>query len=84
MTHDPIFIALQALSDKIDALREEMRRDASPLPESYELDKARELLGGISRSTVYREIHNGLLERVPNTRRVLITRESIEKRKAQR
>lgn len=57
-------------------------KEPLPLPESYPLEVAQKLLGGVSRSTIYREIHLGLLDRVPNTRRVLITRQSIEARKS--
>lgn len=56
--------------------------DAStPLPESYDEKTARQLLGGISRSTLYRELADGKLKRVSGTTRLLITRVSIEARK---
>lgn len=48
-------------------------------PHAYGLQKARELLGGISRATVYNWLAVGRLERVPETRRVLITRSSLER-----
>lgn len=51
------------------------------LPEAYEQKEARRLLGGISRSTLYRELALGLVERLPETRRLLVTRDSIERRK---
>jgi hypothetical protein len=51
-----------------------------PLPEAYDAQTARRLLGGVSRTTLYKEIVLGNLQRVPGTRRVLITRTSIEKR----
>lgn len=69
---------------ELDTLRADLAaRTTAPelLPESYELPVAQKLLGGISRSTIYRDVHRGLLDRVPHTRRVLITRESIERRK---
>lgn len=50
-----------------------------PGPVAYDVQKARELLGGISRATVYAWLAVGRLERVPGTRRVLITRTSIER-----
>lgn len=55
-------------------------RSESPLPEAYDEKTARRVLGGISRTTLYAELATGLLERVPGTRRVLITRRSIERR----
>jgi len=51
----------------------------APGPVAYDVKKARELLGGISRATVYAWLAVGRLERVPGTRRVLITRTSIER-----
>jgi hypothetical protein len=53
----------------------------APLPEAYPLSVAQKLLGGVSRSTIYRDLFNGRLERLPHTRRVLITRRSIEARR---
>ena len=55
------------------------RGEAPELPVAYGMAKARQLLGGVSRSQVYVWLTLGLLERLPSTRRVLITRESIEK-----
>ena len=49
------------------------------LPFAYDQRKARELLGGISRATLYNWLAVGRLERVPDTRRVLITRQSLER-----
>ena len=49
-------------------------------PVSFPLDEARRLLGGVSRSTVYRDIARGRLARVPGLRRIQITRESILRR----
>jgi hypothetical protein len=48
-------------------------------PIAYDQRKARELLGGISRATLYNWVAVGKLERVPDTRRVLITRSSLER-----
>lgn len=53
---------------------------AAPVPEAFNEKTARQMLGGISRATLWREMALGRLERVPNTRRVLITRASIERR----
>lgn len=52
----------------------------TPLPEAYDQETARRLLGGISRTTLYAELCLGRLERVPDIRRVLITRRSLERR----
>ena len=49
-------------------------------PEAYDLPTARRLLGNVGRSTVYRELAVGGLERVPGTNKVLITRKSLEAR----
>lgn len=54
-------------------------RPEVPLPVAYGLKEARELLGGISRATVYNWVALGKLERVAGTRRLLLTRESIER-----
>jgi hypothetical protein len=51
-----------------------------PLPEAYDAKTARYILGGISRTTLYAELATGRLERLPGTRRVLVTRRSIERR----
>lgn len=57
--------------------------DAGPvrqtLPEAYDLKTTCALLGGISRMTAYRMTLDGRLDRVPNIRRTLITRRSIER-----
>lgn len=55
------------------------RGDAPALPVAYGMTSARQMLGGVSRSQVYVWLTLGRLERLPGTRRVLITRESIEK-----
>lgn len=46
---------------------------------AYGLKEARELLGGVSRATIYNWVAIGRLERVPQTRRLLLTRESLER-----
>lgn len=51
-----------------------------PLPEAYDEKTARYLLGGISRTTLYAELATGRLKRIAGTRRVLVTRQSIERR----
>lgn len=51
----------------------------SPPPAVYDIDAARALLGNVSRATIRREVIKGRLARVPNLRKVLITRESLEK-----
>ena len=51
-----------------------------PLPEAYDAKTARYLLGGISRTTLYAELATGRLTRLSGTRRVLVTRRSIERR----
>jgi hypothetical protein len=48
-------------------------------PEAYDEDTTRKLLGNISRTTLWRLIVRGKLERVPSVRRVLVTRKSIER-----
>ncbi len=53
-----------------------------PLPEAYNEKTARYLLGGISRTTLYAELATGRLKRLAGTRRVLVTRQSIERRHA--
>lgn len=52
----------------------------APVPEAYAEKTARYLLGGISRTTLYAELAMGRLKRLPGTRRVLVTRRSIEHR----
>ncbi len=52
----------------------------SPLPVAYDEKTARYLLGGISRTTLYAELAIGRLQRLSGTRRVLVTRRSIERR----
>lgn len=55
---------------------------APPLPVAYDEKTARYLLGGISRTTLYAELATGRLQRLAGTRRVLVTRQSIERRHA--
>jgi hypothetical protein len=50
-----------------------------PVAENYDEKTARRLLGGLSRSTLYRELGRGKLERVPGVRKVLVTRRSLER-----
>ena len=53
---------------------------AATPPEAYDLATARRLLGNVSRSTIYKQLAVGELERVPGMGRVLITRKSLEAR----
>lgn len=74
---------IRLLRGEIDALRADLAARNAPaesIPEAYDLPEAQKLLGGVSRSTIYRDVHKGLLNRVPGTRRVLITRKSIAAR----
>lgn len=59
-----------------EAMRPE---SAEPPPEAFNEETTRRLLGGISESTLYREIVRGNLERVPGIRKLLVTRKSIER-----
>ncbi len=55
--------------------------DCPPLlPVAYDEKTSRYLLGGISRTTLYAELATGRLQRLSGTRRVLVTRQSIEQR----
>ena len=94
-TATAILTELHSLRSEMAMLRAEVMARNSPnaqavaqgtaqaeRPEHYPLAAARVLLGNVSRSTIYRDLANGLLERVPHTRRVLITRASIERRKS--
>lgn len=49
-----------------------------PIPEAYNEADARDLLGKISRTSLYRMLVRGDVERLPGTRKVLVTRLSIE------
>ena len=60
-------------------LEGEAKRPEVPVPVAFNLREARALLGGISRATVYNWVAVGKLDRVPGTRKVLITRKSIER-----
>jgi hypothetical protein len=60
----------------------ETSRPVSPdktQPEAYSSDEARRILGGISRKKLYALRATGKLEQLPDTRRVLVTRKSIQK-----
>lgn len=50
-----------------------------PLPTAYSWREAARQLGGVSRSQIYTWLTLGRLSRLPDTRRVLITRESLER-----
>jgi hypothetical protein len=47
------------------------------VPEAFNLEDTRRLLGGIGRTLVYEMLNDGRLERVPQVRRLLVTRKSI-------
>jgi len=51
-----------------------------PVPEAYDVKTTCRMLGNVCRRTIDRDVALGLLERVEHTRRVLITRKSIEQR----
>lgn len=53
---------------------------AAPVAEAYNAKTARAMLGGVSAMTLYRWIALGELDRVQGTRRLLITRSSIERK----
>jgi hypothetical protein len=48
-------------------------------PEAYDSANARQLLGGISRTSLYRLLARGKLSRLPDTRKILVTRASIDR-----
>ena len=54
-------------------------RPKIPEAQAYGCKEAQRLLGGVSRWTLYRWIALGRLERVDGTRKVLITRRSLER-----
>ncbi len=54
------------------------------LPEAFNAQDSRRLLGNIGLSTLYDMVYDGRLERVPGIRKLLITRRSIERWAAQR
>ena len=56
----------------------------SVLPQAYAWKEAARQLGGVSRSQIYTWLVLGHLSRLPRTRRVLITRESLEKMRSLR
>lgn len=47
--------------------------------EAFDVPSACHIMGGISRTTLYRLLLRGKLERLPATRKVLVTRRSIER-----
>jgi len=47
--------------------------------EAFDVSSACKVLGDISRTTLYRLLLRGQLERLPATRKVLVTRRSIER-----
>jgi len=51
----------------------------SPIAEVLDVASTCRVLGDISRTTLYRLLVRGLLERLPATRKVLVTRRSIER-----
>lgn len=51
----------------------------APVPEAYAEGQARKLLGEISRTSLYRMLIRGDVDRLPGTRKVLVTRASIER-----
>ena len=48
-------------------------------PEAFDVASACHIMGDISRTTLYRLLLRGKLERLPATRKVLVTRRSIER-----
>jgi hypothetical protein len=48
-------------------------------PEAFDVASACRILGDISRTTLYRLLLRGKLERLPATRKVLVTRRSVER-----
>jgi hypothetical protein len=52
---------------------------SSPAKEAFDVTNACQVLGDISRTTLYRLLITGKLERLPATRKVLVTRRSIER-----
>lgn len=52
---------------------------ANPIEEAYHWKKACQVLGGISYKTLTRWVTLGKVERVSNCRRLMITRESVER-----
>ena len=57
------------------------QRPGASTTKAYNAKDACRLLGGVSQKTLWRWCALRYLERVPNTRKVLITRQSIEARK---
>jgi hypothetical protein len=48
-------------------------------PEAFDVADSCRILGGICRTSLYRLLVRGKLERLPETRKVLVTRRSIER-----
>lgn len=59
------------------AIQSEDDHRLEPLPEGYDAVTARQILGGISQSTLYRLLATRKLRRMPG-RKIVVTRESIE------
>ena len=51
---------------------------ALPIPDVYDFATAARLLGNVSRSTIYKWLVLGRLVRIPKSRKILITRQSVE------
>jgi hypothetical protein len=54
-------------------------QSSSFAPEAFDVANACRILGDISRTTLYRLLLRGQLERLPATRKVLVTRRSVER-----
>lgn len=63
----------------VDGEVERKQAAAAEVPMAFDLAAVRRILGGVSRSQIYVWLTLGRLERLPGTRRVLITRASVEK-----
>ncbi|HTH46789.1 MAG TPA: hypothetical protein VMB21_04710 [Candidatus Limnocylindria bacterium] len=63
-----------------DAHEESILPQEQPVdPKAYDSTNARRLLGGISRTSLYRLLARGKLDRLPDTRKILVTRASIDR-----
>lgn len=60
-------------------LEGEAKQPGLPPPIAFKLSEAQQLLGGISKGTIYNWLAVGKLDRVSGTSRVLVTRKSIER-----
>jgi len=65
---------LREIGRRYEAVAAEREMLLSPV---YDAPTARRMLGNISHTTLWQEILLGNLERVPGTRRCLVTRESV-------